>query len=91
MKVVDIADDIFRELGEPSSLSIPAITFWVRSNVGRLNNAINTEFAVDEESLEIKRKIDLKPTNIGIDEVTILKKCTPCIFMIHKFELTSKV
>jgi len=74
MKVVDIADDIFRELGEPSSLSIPAITFWVRSNVGRLNNAINTEFAVDEESLEIKRKIDLKPTNIGIDEVTILKK-----------------
>ena len=49
MKVVDIADDIFRELGEPSSLSIPAITFWVRSNVGRLNNAINTEFAVDEE------------------------------------------
>ena len=46
MKVVDIANEIFIELGEPSSLSIPAITFWVRSNIGKLNNAINTQFFI---------------------------------------------
>ena len=41
MKVVDIADEIFRELSEPSTLSIPAIAYWVRSNVGELNNYLN--------------------------------------------------
>lgn len=74
MKVVDIADEIFQELGEPTSLSVPAITFWVRSNVGRLNNAINTEFAVNESTLEIQRKINDTSTNIGIDEVAVIKK-----------------
>ena len=74
MKVVDIADEIFQELGEPTSLSVPAITFWVRSNVGRLNNAINTEFAINEDTLEIQRKINDASTNIGIDEVAVIKK-----------------
>lgn len=74
MKVVDIADQIFRELGEPSGISIPAITFWVRSNVGKLNNAINTEYEVNDTTLEIERKIDKKTTNIGIDEAIIFTK-----------------
>ena len=46
MKIVDIADEIFRELGEPSTISIPAIAFWIRSNVGELNNRINTTFKI---------------------------------------------
>ena len=46
MKIVDIADEIFRELGEPSTISIPAISFWIRSNVGELNNRINTTFKI---------------------------------------------
>ena len=46
MKIVDIADEIYRELGEPSSISIPAISFWIRSNVGELNNRINTTFKI---------------------------------------------
>jgi DNA-directed RNA polymerase specialized sigma subunit len=74
MKVVDIANEIFNELGEPSSISIPAITFWVRSNIGKLNNAINTEFSVNTATLEIQRKINKIETNIGIDESCILKK-----------------
>ena len=48
MKIVDIADEIFRELGEPSTISIPAISFWIRSNVGELNNRINTTFKINE-------------------------------------------
>ena len=46
MKIVDIADELYRELGEPSSISIPAISFWIRSNVGELNNRINTTFKI---------------------------------------------
>lgn len=46
MKIVDIADEIYRELGEPSTISIPAISFWIRSNVGELNNRINTTFKI---------------------------------------------
>ena len=43
MKIVDIADEIYRELGSISTLSIPAIAYWVRGNIGSLNNYINTE------------------------------------------------
>ena len=48
MKIVDIADELYRELAEPSSISIPAISFWIRSNVGELNNRINTTFKITE-------------------------------------------
>ena len=33
MKVVDIADEVYRELGSPTDLSIPAIAFWLRTNI----------------------------------------------------------
>ena len=52
MKIVDIADEIFRELGEPSTISIPAISFWIRSNVGELNNRINTTFKIVDYGTE---------------------------------------
>jgi len=53
MKIVDIADEIFRELGEPSTISIPAIAFWIRSNVGELNNRINTTFKIRDTNPDI--------------------------------------
>ena len=52
MKIVDIADELYRELGEPSSISIPAISFWIRSNVGELNNRINTTFKIVDYGAE---------------------------------------
>jgi hypothetical protein len=52
MKIVDIADEIYRELAEPSSLSIPAISFWIRSNVGELNNRLNTAFKIYDHGTE---------------------------------------
>ena len=42
MKIVDIADEIYRELGEPTDNSIPPIAFWIRTNLGTLNNYLNT-------------------------------------------------
>ena len=53
MKIVDIADEIFRELGNPSTISIPAISFWIRSNVGELNNRINTTFKIRDTNPDI--------------------------------------
>ena len=50
MKIVDIADEIHRELGSPSTLSIPAIAFWVRTNVGSMNNHLNTSYEIDSSS-----------------------------------------
>jgi len=71
MKVVDIADEIYRELGQPSSLSIPPISFWVRTNLGGLNNLLNTAFAVEEgANLEIK---DEGGAEITQQEVSIMK------------------
>ena len=81
MKVVDIADEIFRELGEPTSLSIPAISFWLRTNVGQLNNYIHTEYSESENDLEIKDAAS-PPVEIGDNEKTILKK----MYFIHYYD-----
>jgi len=53
MKIVDIADEIYRELSEPSTISIPSISFWIRSNVGELNNRINTTFKIRDTNPDI--------------------------------------
>lgn len=53
MKIVDIADEIYRELSEPSTISIPSISFWIRSNVGELNNRINTTFKIRDTTPDI--------------------------------------
>lgn len=80
MKVVDIADEIYRELDKPSDLSIPPITFWVRTNLGTLNNLINTTFSVDETTLEIK---DDDSNEITQQEGAILKK----IYLAHHYDV----
>jgi len=47
MKVVDIANEIYLENSSPSDTSIPAIAFWVRSNVGKLNAVLYEHFYID--------------------------------------------
>ena len=75
MKVVDVADEIYRELGRPTDTSIASISFWVRSNIGALNNHINTKFDIDSSSLEVSYiDDDDKKINLGIEEASILKK-----------------
>ena len=52
-KIVDIADEIYRELGEPSDLSLASIAFWLRTNIGDLNILINKKYYIIESTLEI--------------------------------------
>ena len=81
MKIVDISCDLYKELGEPSTISIPVIAFWLRSNVGSLNNALNTDFSIDSSSLEIQQKIDDVATDIKIEEAGVFKK----MYIIHYY------
>jgi hypothetical protein len=76
MKIVDIADEIFRELDQPLEVSIPQIAFWIRVNMGTLNNLINTEYAIDTTTLEIS-------PDPAIEEKSILKK----LYNIHYYNL----
>ena len=80
MKVVDISDQIYRELDSPTDLSVPTISFWLRSNVGVLNNYINTKFLVNAV-LEIVNSDDIN-VEIGLEEVAILKK----MYFLHDYE-----
>ena len=80
MKVIDIADEIYRELDSPTDLSIPAISYWIRSNIGALNNYINTKFLVNP-SLEIEDSDD-STLMLGIKECAIIKK----MYFIHDYE-----
>ena len=88
MKVVDIADELFREVGEPSTYSVASISYWVRANIGRLNNHINTFFEISASTYEINQQIDEKNDNtlvskeITVDEASILKK----MFLIHYYD-----
>ena len=65
MKIVDIADEIFRELDQPKDVSIPQIAFWIRVNVGSLNNLLHTEYEIDTTTLEIS-------PDPGIQELSLI-------------------
>ncbi len=74
MKIVDVANEIYMELGELSSLSIPAIAFWLRTNVGNLNARLNTSYEIDSD-------FEIAPA-MGLKEKDILKK----LYMIHYYD-----
>ena len=65
MNPTTIADEIFRELGEPSDVSIPSIVFWLTSNIGALNNHIGTTLTV-ESSLIVPELNDDQKVNYKI-------------------------
>jgi hypothetical protein len=76
MKIVDIADEIFRELDQPEEVSIPQIAFWVRVNIGTLNNLIYTGYTIDNATLEIS-------PDPGIEEKAVLKK----LYAVHFYDM----
>lgn len=76
MNVIDIAYETWTELGEPDTITPNVIAFWLRTNVGQLNAAINTVYYINSYR-EIERvKLD-NPTEtelIGINEAAVFKK-----------------
>lgn len=87
MKVADIANEIYMDLGEPSDLSVAAISYWVRANIGKLNSMIFENFALNE-NFEIVDTDDgdgdaTTNTEINIDAAAILKK----MYVVHRYSV----
>ena len=81
MKVVDIANEIYRELGEPIDLSLPPILFWIRANVGDLNNYLNENYVIHPRTLELEKIENGLVIEIGEEEKGILKK----MYYVHYY------
>ena len=47
MLIVDLANEIYLENAEPKDTGIPAIAYWIRSNVGKINLLLYENFCVD--------------------------------------------
>jgi len=78
-KIVDLATELYDELGEPVDVSIPSIAYWLRSNIGDLNIMINKKFYIDDATLEVASEdTDL----FGNVEKSIFKM----IYSIHYYE-----
>lgn len=83
MKVVDIANEIYSELGSPTTTNLAAISFWIRSNIGRLNNLINENFSILESTYEIiNTLLDNTTEEININAAAILKK----MYYLHYYD-----
>lgn len=67
MLLDNIADEIFTELGSPTSLSVPAITYWLQRNLGRLNTKLETCFTINEGT-------GVVDPDLSIEEKDIFKK-----------------
>jgi hypothetical protein len=70
-KIVDIADEIYRELGQPDDISIPSIAFWLRTNLGKLNILIDKNYTINQIDLEVEA---ITPETFTITEKAIFKK-----------------
>jgi|GEM_PF-808170 len=78
-KIVDIADEIYRELGEPSDVSITSVAFWLRTNLGKLNILINKRYTINTLDLEVDA---ISPETFTIIEKSIFKK----MYNIHYYD-----
>jgi hypothetical protein len=81
MKIVDMAQEIYFELGHPSDLSVPAISYWLRNNIGILNNKLNKDIVINDTTLELD-------PNLGEAEKAIYKKIYECYFYDLKIKQT---
>lgn len=59
MKIVDIADQIYKNLDHPEHTSVSGITFWIRSDgVGELNNLLLTNLSINDSTLEFNNDLN---------------------------------
>jgi hypothetical protein len=81
IKIVDVADELYREMGEPSDWTIASIAWWLRANLGDLNISINKRFYIDETTLEI-----LSTPESGDLFTSVEKSIFKMLFATHFYE-----
>ncbi|MAF24267.1 hypothetical protein CL634_01580 [bacterium] len=88
MKAVDIADELYRELSSPADLSIPAVSYWLRTNLGALNNHLNTCYVLGAEpTYEVQQTYTGSQGETVTEEIddqakAVLKK----MYIIHYYD-----
>lgn len=53
MTSTTIANEIYLELNSPTDVTVSEIDYWLTTNIGKLNNLINTEYSIDATTLLI--------------------------------------
>jgi len=79
MTVSDIANEIYVELGSPTSTSVNAISTWLRAKVGDLNNLIFENFVLTDNEI-----VDSAGTQINKEAAAILKK----LYKVYDYEVS---
>ncbi len=65
MNLIDLSDQLMRELDNPTDISIPNVVFWLQSNLNSVNLLIGTTYTLDSNE-------QVTP-NLGDSEGAILK------------------
>lgn len=73
--IIDIANEIHQELGSPNNIAPGLIGYWIRSNIGSLNNLINSSYQINLANGQIN-------PDIGENEKAIFKKQ----YFIHYYD-----
>jgi len=78
MKLVDIVDALYRELENPTDISIAAIHFWMESNLGNLNIAVNTDYSFNTSTRQINDNGGNEISNL--EDIAIYKQ----LYKVHR-------
>ncbi len=79
MKIVDLANELFIEMGSPTSTSIAAIAFYLRGQIGKINNLLFEDFILNGDY----EFVDGGGQEISSDAASILK----AIYRVYDFNL----
>jgi hypothetical protein len=75
-KIVDLSNETFLSLGEPSDIGIASISMKLRYLIGEVNLLLNTSFSLNS-SYDI---VDEDGVEIDINAAAILKKLYECFY-----------
>lgn len=79
MTVTNLANEIWIENGESSSTSVPAIAYWIRAQLGRINTLLFEEFSVNESTYEIQNSDE---SELSLEAAAIIKQ----IYVIYDYQ-----
>jgi hypothetical protein len=74
-QVEDIAQEVFVDLDEPTDISVGLIKFFIRGQVGNLNNLLGTSYQLNDSGNEITPQL-------GEDEKAVMKS----LYIVHYYK-----
>lgn len=62
--LIDIANEVHIDLGEPTDTTVVFLTSWFRANIGNLNSLLHTCYTINETSQEVDPKFGEEESSI---------------------------